>query len=118
MKIFLSFGFVFMLLLGACNSPDKQEKETTSENDVDAARNFIRSALEGKWRDARRFMVQDSTNTQILDTYENNYQTHMSREDKRGYREASITLYDSKPINDSITIISYSNSYKKKRDSL
>jgi hypothetical protein len=107
-----------MVLVCACNNSDQQEKETTSENDVDAARNFIRSALDGKWREARRFMVQDSTNTQLLDAYESNYETHMNREDKRGYREASITLYDSRQVNDSVTIVNYSNSYKKQRDSL
>jgi hypothetical protein len=117
MKMLLPFSLICMVLICACNS-DQQEKETTSENDVDAARNFIRSALDGKWREARRFMVQDSTNTQLLDAYESNYETHMNREDKRGYREASITLYDSRQINDSVTIVNYSNSYKKKRDSL
>jgi hypothetical protein len=117
MKMLLPFSLICMVLICACNS-DQQEKETTSENDVDAARNFIRSALDGKWREARRFMVQDSTNTQLLDAYESNYETHMNREDKRGYREASITLYDSRQENDSVTIVNYSNSYKKKRDSL
>jgi hypothetical protein len=118
MKILLPFSLFCMVMICACNNNDQQEKETTSENDVDAARNFIRSALDGKWREARRFMVQDSTNTQLLDAYESNYETHMNREDKRGYREASITLYDSRQENDSVTIVNYSNSYKKKRDSL
>jgi hypothetical protein len=85
---------------------------------VDAARNFIRSALDGNWRDARRFMLRDSTNTQLLDAYENNYQSHMNREDKRGYHESTITLYDTRQLNDSVSIINYSNSYKKQKDSL
>ena len=63
-------------------------------------------------------MLQDSTNTQLLDTYENNYQTHMNKEDKRGYREASITLFDTREVNDSVAIIKYSNSFKKQKDSL
>ena len=117
MKILLSLSFLFMLL-GACNNTDQQQKETASENDVDAARNFIRAALDGNWKDARKFMLQDSTNTQLLDTYESNYQTNMNREDKRGYREASITFYDTRQVNDSVSIISYSNSYKKQKDSL
>lgn len=118
MKILLPLSFLFMLCLGACNSTDQQQKETTSENDVDAARNFIRAALDGNWKDARKFMLQDSTNTQLLDTYESNYQTNMNREDKRGYREASITFYDTREVTDSVSIISYSNSYKKQKDSL
>jgi hypothetical protein len=108
---------LFFVIAGCAN--DKEEnKEVTSENDVDAARNFIRSALDGNWREARRFMLQDSTNTQLLDAYENNYQTHMNKEDKRGYREASITLYDTREVNDSVAIIKYSNSFKKQKDSL
>lgn len=117
MKIFLATGLFLMVLASACHGKD-QKQEVTSENDVDAARNFIRSALDGKWTDARRFMLRDSVNTQLLDVFENNYQTHMSREDKRGYREASITLYDTRQLNDTVSIIKYSNTYKKQKDSL
>ena len=116
MKKFL-FGGLLLLLFSACNNAD-QNKQTTSENDVDAARNFIRSALDGKWKDARRFMLQDSVNTQLLDAFESNYQTHMSREDKRGYNESSITLYDTREVNDTVSIIKYANTYKKQKDSL
>jgi DTW domain-containing protein YfiP len=111
-------GLVLFLVCSSCNNDKEERKEVTSENDVDAARNFIRSALDGNWREARRFMLQDSTNTQLLDTYENNYQVHMNKEDKRGYREASITLYDTREVNDSVAIINYSNSFKKQKDSL
>ena len=85
---------------------------------MDAARNFIRAALDGRWTDARKFMLQDSINLQVLEIAETNYQTHMSSEDKRGYRESNPTFYDSRMIGDSVTIINYSNSYMKKRDSL
>jgi hypothetical protein len=111
-------GLALFLVCSSCNNEKEDKKEVTSENDVDAARNFIRSALDGHWREARRFMLQDSTNTQLLDAYENNYQTHMNKEDKRGYREASITLYDTREVNDSVAIINYSNSFKKQKDSL
>ncbi len=118
MRILFVFTALLTVLASACNNGDQQQKETTSENDVDAARNFIRSALDGKWKNARRFMLQDSTNTQLLDAYENNYQSNMHSEDKRGYRDASITLYNTRQVNDSVSIISYSNSYKKQKDSL
>jgi len=111
-------GLAIILSVAGCSNDKEEKKEVTSENDVDAARNFIRSALDGNWREARRFMLQDSTNTQLLDAYENNYQVHMNKEDKRGYREASITLYDTREVNDSVAIINYSNSFKKQKDSL
>jgi hypothetical protein len=118
MKILARLSFLFLLFFTACTNESTENKETTSENDVDAARNFIRAALDGNWNDARKFMLKDSTNTQLLDTYESNYQTNMNREDKRGYHEASITFYDTRQIDDSVSIISYSNSYKKQKDSL
>jgi DTW domain-containing protein YfiP len=118
MRGIIMTGLVLFLVCSSCNNDKEERKEVTSENDVDAARNFIRSALDGNWREARRFMLQDSTNTQLLDTYENNYQVHMNKEDKRGYREASITLYDTREVNDSVAIINYSNSFKKQKDSL
>jgi hypothetical protein len=118
MRGFTWICLALFLVMAGCANDKKENKEVTSENDVDAARNFIRSALDGNWREARRFMLQDSTNTQLLDAYENNYQTHMNKEDKRGYREASITLYDTREVNDSVAIIKYSNSFKKQKDSL
>jgi hypothetical protein len=118
MRGFTWICLALFLVMAGCANDKKENKEVTSENDVDAARNFIRSALDGNWREARRFMLQDSTNTQLLDTYENNYQTHMNKEDKRGYREASITLFDTREVNDSVAIIKYSNSFKKQKDSL
>ena len=112
-----SFCIFFLLLLG-CTDQSPSAREDASENDMDAARNFIRAALDGRWTDARKFMLQDSINLQVLEIAETNYQTHMSSEDKRGYRESNPTFYDSRMIGDSVTIINYSNSYMKKRDSL
>jgi len=118
MRGIITVGLFLLLACAGCNNDKEETKEVTSENDVDAARNFIRSALDGNWKEARRFMLQDSTNSQLLDAYESNYQAHMNKEDKRGYREASITFYDTREVNDSVAIINYSNSYKNQKDSL
>ncbi len=118
MRGIITAGLFLLLACAGCNNDKEETKEVTSENDVDAARNFIRSALDGNWKEARRFMLQDSTNSQLLDASESNYQVHMNKEDKRGYREASITFYDTREVNDSVAIINYSNSYKNKKDSL
>jgi hypothetical protein len=115
MKNWLYILFV-LLVVTACNI--KPDESTASENDVDAARNFIRSALDGDYVKARQYIVPDSLNNQLLNTFEDNYRNHMSREDKRGYRESSIRLPDTRTINDSTSVIKYSNSYKNKLDSL
>lgn len=79
---------------------------------------FIRNALDGKYSDARKLMLQDSLNLELLDAFEHNYETRMNREDKRGYRESSINMHDVRQLNDSTTIVKYSNSYKNQQDSL
>ena len=63
-------------------------------------------------------MLADSVNNQYLDAFERNYKNRMTREDKKGYTEASINIHSVKPVNDSVTVIHYSNSFKKKSDSL
>jgi hypothetical protein len=108
---------LFILAIISCNNSDK-EKTVASENDVDAARNFIRSALDGNYSQARQYMVRDSLNDERIETAERNYQHNMNTEDKRGYREASITIYDTRTVNDSEMVVSYANSFKNKKDSL
>jgi len=105
-----------ILFLAACGGEEAQ-KEQASENEVDAARNFIRAALDGKWNQAKNFMLADSTNTALLQTAEEAYQ-QMGLQEKRGYREANITFYDTRQVADTLAIVQYANTYKKQRDSL
>jgi type IV secretory pathway component VirB8 len=109
------FGILSLLVFCACGN---NESSNTSENDVDAARNFIRAALDGQYKEAQNMIVADSVNQQYLDAFATNYRERMNGEDKRGYREASINIHDIRSVNDSVTIVRYSNSYKKKEDSL
>lgn len=106
-----------VLALQACSSGEDAKPAAASENDMDAARNFIRAALDGKWPEARKYMLRDSLNTELIDMAESRYE-HMNREDRRGYREASIQLFDTRQQGDSITIVSYANSFMNKKDSL
>ena len=108
-----------MLLLPLFYACGNNAPETpASENDVDAARNFIQSALNGDYKKARTFVLPDSTNYQYLEVFENNYRTRMNPQDKSGYRSASINIHQVRPLNDSTSIVNYSNSYKKENDSL
>jgi hypothetical protein len=117
MKKLLLLCLMSLVLFGCSDSDDKPAVEQ-SENDVDAARNFIRAALDGRWTDARSLMIQDSTNSQYIDMYEELYQTKMKQEDKRGYREANITFYGKRTESDSVVVVNYSNTYKNQKDSL
>ena len=70
--------------------------------------------MDGDYKKARTLVLPDSANTQFLDVYERNYKERMRPEDKEGYHNASINFHDVKSISDSVSVISYSNSYFKK----
>jgi len=105
-----------LFFLSACNNADKQGTDK-SENDIDAARNFIRASLDGKFNDAKGFLYSDSSNTEFFDAYQRNYQK-IEPEIKRNYREASINIHNVTSLNDSTTVVIYSNSYKNDHDTL
>lgn len=107
---------LFLLLLAAsCNNSSHSNNKP--ENDIDAARDFIRAALDGKFDLAKTYMLEDSSNVQYLDAVARNYQKYddSTREE---YREASINIHKVEPLNDSTTIIIFSNSFKNDKDTL
>ncbi|MFM2138531.1 MAG: hypothetical protein RJA57_838 [Bacteroidota bacterium] len=114
MRIFIAIG-TLLLLAPACR--DGKKEPVTSENHLDAARNFIRAALDGKFKDARRFMLADSTNSNWMDVAERNY-NKSDETTRNGYRTASINVHRADLLNDSVAIVVYSNSFKNDHDTL
>lgn len=119
MRGFLIISLIMVTLFSACGGEEKDRSDTTitSENADDAARNFIRLFLDGDLNKARTMLVQDSLNTQIFDAYERIYKNRTAA-DKTGYKASSIRIHSSRAINDSTSVVSYSNSYKNVVDSL
>ena len=115
MKYYLSFlSAILTVYLIACNNSGQTSK---AENDIDAARNFIRAALDGKFDIARNYMLQDSSNMQYLDAVERNY-VKMDPVTKSNYLSSSITIHLVDTVNNTTTIVVYSNSYKNDHDTL
>ena len=113
MKKLLS-GFIIILSIYGCSNDDVPGK---SESDIDAARNFIRASLDNDFNKARSFMIRDSLNNEYLDAAMR-HRASRPKEENRLYKEASIRIFDTRKENDSISIISYSNSYRNTKDSL
>lgn len=103
---------IVLLAIGCSNGDKPADIATVSDNDIDAARNFLQAAKDGDFRKATTFMLQDSTNMQYLNLAEIAYNKSEPGK-KRELREASITFYDTQKPNDSVTIITYNNSAEK-----
>ena len=102
------FAAIFLLLLSSsCN--DKRANPTT---DIDVARAFIKDILENDFKDAKRFVLDDETNNQYFELSKKNFE-HKTKEELKEYKDADIIVNELTSVNDSVTIINYSNSYKK-----
>lgn len=108
---------LFIFVIASCKGKDKQST-TKSENNIDAARNFIRAALDGKFDEARNFMLADSLNTNYMDLAERSFQ-NINQSIKDGYRAASIKILNVMDVvKDSSTVVIYSNSFMNNPDTL
>ncbi len=106
-----------MLVLVACSN-EERKPVGKSENDVDAARNFIRAALDGDFDKAKTMLLPDSLNYQDLEASSRLYAERMSDEEKKKYKGASILVYENRQLNDSTSIVYYANTYRNQKDSL
>ena len=100
----------------ACNN--ESTTVAAPENDVDAAGTFIRTALNGQWKEAKRLVVQDSANLEDIDVAEQNYTQRTNVLQQRGLRESTIRIFDTRKVSDSVSIVSYSNTFRNKKDSI
>src|SRR5689334_13475918 len=105
MKCFRLLLFLSFLFTACTNGEGTAER---AESDLDAARMFIRDALDGKYEKAKQLMVSDSTNNQWIGDLERKYEG-LPASEKRGYRESSITIHDTRRVNDSSSVVVYSN---------
>ncbi len=117
MQKFVGCYLLIVLCLAACDSDSRHKTSTTSDSDIDAARNFIQAALVGDFDKAKTFMVNDSMNHEDLNAIER-LNERLTPEEKQKYQEASIRIHQNRKVNDSTSIIYYSNSFKNKIDSL
>jgi len=112
-SIALVFSFLFLLI--ACNNDE--EAKTKSDNDMDAARNFLDAALKGDYKVASAYMLKDSANLEYLNVTERSYH-RLSPDEKSRLKAASLRFFDTKQVNDSTTITIFANSYKNDKDTL
>jgi hypothetical protein len=103
------------LLIISCNNIDKikEADQANAETDINIATAFIRTTLDGNYDKARNYILPDSVNNNYIDVYERAYKEKMAPDDKRSYRESTIRIIDNLKQNDSVTLITYSNSFKQ-----
>lgn len=105
-RIFILSCCLFFI---SCSS-DNNERPSTA---LDTGREFIRASLDGEFEKAETLIFQDEENKQLFETYKEFYSS-LPEKDKEGYKKSSYEINELKDLNDSMTVINYSNSYMKK----
>lgn len=97
----------------ACN----HSEEVSRKDPLESGRGFIEASLKGDYSEAKKYLLQDSINTQYFEGLED-FNSKRSDAEKDGYKNANILIDSTQQLSDSVTIITYSNTYKNKSSKL
>jgi hypothetical protein len=98
-----------IILVYSCNN-EKEKRPTTA---LDTGRAFIRASLDGDFVMTQNLLLKDTQNLQLFESYKLYYE-RMPAEKKKNYKSASYVINKYLDLDDSTTIINYSNSYMNK----
>jgi len=98
-----------VVLLYSCNTDEKKRPSTA----LDTGRAFIRASLDGDFKTTEELLLKDTQNLELFESYKKLYE-RMPAENKKNYKSASYEINKYLDVDDSTTIINYSNSYMNK----
>ncbi len=107
-KIILT-SFISLLFFVACDQSAKTKKNS---DPLEAGREFIDASLTGDYDYAKKYLLADSTNLMYFERFVE-FDKKKPATEKEGYKNANIIINSTENVSDSVTIINYSNTYKK-----
>ncbi|MEO6546759.1 MAG: hypothetical protein ABIN94_02120 [Ferruginibacter sp.] len=106
MKWKFLLAIFWTILLSSCN------QKKMPDTDIEVARAFITDILENNFKEAETFVLKEETNKQYFDLFKKEYESK-SKEELNNYRSADIIINEISPLSDSVSIVNYSNSFKR-----
>jgi hypothetical protein len=95
-----------LILMAAAISCSSNKDYKKAEDAQDAGRQFIRASLDGDYKKARFYLLNDPSNQVLIDKQQANYQ-QLTEDQKYEYRNADIHPISIKSESDSITSYTY-----------
>lgn len=96
-----------ILFITACNNSANVNKS----DPLESGRGFIEASLKGDYVKAEEYILPDSTNMEYLHILRD-FNSKRTPEERENYRDANIIIDSTQTLSDSVTIITYSNTYK------
>jgi len=113
MQKIISLVSIIFLFLGSCSLNDTVKRDEP----LDAGREFINASLKGNYDQAKKYLLPDSLNLEYFNVQES-FNKRLGSQEKEGYKNANIIIDSIQNISDSVTIINYSNTFKKTPDKI
>jgi len=113
MKRLIIILVAFTFLLVACNNKDEVKKT----DPLESGRGFIEASLKGDYVQAKKYLLNDSTNNEYFEGLKD-FNSKLSSEEREGLRDANIIIDSTNQVSDSVNIITYSNTYKNQPSKL
>jgi hypothetical protein len=107
MKIKLLIVTLFFIVLNSCNNTGN-----FPNTDIDVARAFIKDILENNFKKAKSLVLDENINNQYFDLAKKEFESK-TKEDLKKYKASDIIINELKNLNDTVTIVNYSNSFKR-----
>ena len=107
MKLKLAFVVLAVISLAACNNEKK-----VPNSDIGVAQGFIKDILENNFKEAETYVLKEETNQQYFDLFKKEFKSKSPAE-LENYKKADIIINEISPLNDSVSIVNYSNSFKR-----
>ena len=105
---------IYILLLYvsffSCKQPEGFHE---AEDPMDAGREFLRSVLDGDFEKASLYVLDNAEDKELLERYKG-YMKNQPQKERLNLKSSSIIINKIVNVNDSVTIINYSNSYSMK----
>ena len=109
-KIFIVISGCLLFFFSSCNQP---EGFVEPEDPLDAGREFVRAVLNGDFEKASLYVCDNEEDKEIFERYEV-YMKKQPRTERLNLKSASIIINKVEKLNDSVTIINFSNSHTMK----
>jgi hypothetical protein len=107
MKVKLLFSLIGLMILACCNY-----KKKVPNTDIGVAEAFINDILKNNFKDAEILVLNDTANNQYFTLFKKEFKSK-SKEELENYSNAVIVVNEISPLNDSVTVVNYSNSFKR-----
>lgn len=95
------------LLLWQCSPSDQYE---VADNPLDGGRYFIENCMQGNFKKAKFYVLEDAENLALFEKMASNY-FGLDKEGRQQLRLASIQINEISAVDSTITIMNYQNSF-------